>query len=223
MCDFEHFRLTGKISIPNSQTVVKWLNTSRACKLAMVSMSAVPSEWFVIAKMVWVCYFNQILTLWIMTQIMLLYLLGAIEVKGGNARSLNATRINMICGGSGLTPMYQVLKHILSSSSDNTKVSLVFANRVSVLLASFSSLMEQNLTVDWSFRPIGTFSCVRSSINLAERMLVSFAFGTLLKAHHQVSIQPQSLTRGDISRPYLLCEPMQLATDAICDLRAVCH
>ncbi|KAM7540329.1 hypothetical protein Aperf_G00000036792 [Anoplocephala perfoliata] len=53
---------------------------------------------------------------------------GEFEVGGANSRKLKAKNINMICGGSGLTPMYQLLKYILKSSTDNTKIALVFAN-----------------------------------------------------------------------------------------------
>ncbi|VUZ53101.1 unnamed protein product [Hymenolepis diminuta] len=54
---------------------------------------------------------------------------GDFEVKGANARKLKAENINMICGGSGLTPMYQILKYILNSSTDKSKIALIFANQ----------------------------------------------------------------------------------------------
>jgi len=34
----------------------------------------------------------------------------------------------MLAGGTGLTPMYQIIHKILTDSSDNTEISLVFAN-----------------------------------------------------------------------------------------------
>ena len=37
--------------------------------------------------------------------------------------------IGMIAGGSGITPMIQVLREILKSADDKTEVSLLFANR----------------------------------------------------------------------------------------------
>lgn len=36
--------------------------------------------------------------------------------------------IGMVCGGTGITPMYQILKEVLKNPEDQTQVSLVFAN-----------------------------------------------------------------------------------------------
>eukprot|EP00210_Caulerpa_lentillifera_P006855 g6552.t1 len=36
--------------------------------------------------------------------------------------------IGMLAGGSGITPMYQLLKYILNDSNDNTHISLIYAN-----------------------------------------------------------------------------------------------
>lgn len=38
-------------------------------------------------------------------------------------------RINMIAGGTGLTPMYQVMKAILSNPADLTEIRLLYANQ----------------------------------------------------------------------------------------------
>ncbi|KAA0195480.1 NADH-cytochrome b5 reductase [Fasciolopsis buskii] len=35
----------------------------------------------------------------------------------------------MICGGSGITPMFQLISHILNDKKDFTKLALIFANR----------------------------------------------------------------------------------------------
>lgn len=37
-------------------------------------------------------------------------------------------RFNMVAGGTGITPMYQVITAILSNTSDNTQIKLVYAN-----------------------------------------------------------------------------------------------
>lgn len=37
-------------------------------------------------------------------------------------------RLGMIAGGTGITPMYQVIKHALTTPSDKTQISLIFAN-----------------------------------------------------------------------------------------------
>lgn len=49
--------------------------------------------------------------------------LGKFSYKAGNH-----TRINMVCGGTGITPMWQVFRAILSNPADDTPISLVFAN-----------------------------------------------------------------------------------------------
>ncbi|KAG9283990.1 hypothetical protein G9A89_005497 [Geosiphon pyriformis] len=37
--------------------------------------------------------------------------------------------LGMICGGTGITPMYQIINHILNSPSDTTNISLIYANK----------------------------------------------------------------------------------------------
>ncbi|CAH8540767.1 unnamed protein product [Heterobilharzia americana] len=64
---------------------------------------------------------------------------GNLEYKGcglfhikPDARSapnpMKVKRVNMICGGSGITPMFQLLSYILNSKNDTTQTSMVFAN-----------------------------------------------------------------------------------------------
>ena len=36
--------------------------------------------------------------------------------------------VGMICGGTGVTPMYQVIREVLDNPSDKTKLSLIYAN-----------------------------------------------------------------------------------------------
>lgn len=43
-------------------------------------------------------------------------------------RKYTAKFVSMICGGSGITPMYQLINYILHSKDDNTKLALLFAN-----------------------------------------------------------------------------------------------
>ena len=38
-------------------------------------------------------------------------------------------RINMIAGGTGITPMYQVIKSVLKNSDDKTELALLYANQ----------------------------------------------------------------------------------------------
>jgi len=37
-------------------------------------------------------------------------------------------KLNMICGGTGLTPMYQVIQEIIKSPNDKTQVKMIFGN-----------------------------------------------------------------------------------------------
>jgi cytochrome-b5 reductase len=41
----------------------------------------------------------------------------------------HASVLGMIAGGSGITPMYQIAKHILSDPTDNTQMYLLYANQ----------------------------------------------------------------------------------------------
>ncbi|KAJ3171950.1 hypothetical protein HDU88_006760 [Geranomyces variabilis] len=48
--------------------------------------------------------------------------------------------IGMIAGGTGITPMYQLIKRILRDPSDNTRVTLIFANRTPADALLFNEL-----------------------------------------------------------------------------------
>lgn len=39
-------------------------------------------------------------------------------------------RIGMIAGGTGITPMYQLIQDICQNPNDDTKIQLIFANQV---------------------------------------------------------------------------------------------
>lgn len=52
----------------------------------------------------------------------------------------NKKKIGMIAGGSGVTPMIQVIQHILKNPNDKTEVSLLFAN-----LSESDILLKQEL------------------------------------------------------------------------------
>lgn len=49
--------------------------------------------------------------------------LGKFSYKRGQHR-----RLCMIAGGTGITPMYQLLQHVLTTPNDNTQITMVFAN-----------------------------------------------------------------------------------------------
>lgn len=56
---------------------------------------------------------------------------GAFLVSSSTAGSVTktASHIGMICGGSGITPCLQVIRDILKKPTDNTQISLLFANQ----------------------------------------------------------------------------------------------
>lgn len=48
---------------------------------------------------------------------------------GKNPKQLSCKKLGMIAGGTGITPMLQVAAAILDDPSDNTEVSLIYANQ----------------------------------------------------------------------------------------------
>jgi NAD(P)H-flavin reductase len=62
-------------------------------------------------------------------------------------------RIVMIAGGSGITPMYQIIQSIVHDGSDRTELSLLFANKTEsdILLyeelKSYMRLKKLNLSL----------------------------------------------------------------------------
>ena len=69
---------------------------------------------------------------------------GVFDVKEpGKPREERCVRsVGLIAGGTGITPMLQIIKAILKDPEDNTKVTLLFANQVccSCLLVIYSFL-----------------------------------------------------------------------------------
>nr|UXG49833.1 nitrate reductase [Saccharina japonica] len=51
---------------------------------------------------------------------------GQFLIKG---KPRNASKLAMLAGGTGITPMYQVLKAVLNNPDDNTECSLIYANQ----------------------------------------------------------------------------------------------
>ena len=48
---------------------------------------------------------------------------------GRNERVTRVSRLGMIAGGTGITPMYQIIQAIFRDTSDTTQISLLFANQ----------------------------------------------------------------------------------------------
>ena len=60
-------------------------------------------------------------------------------------RNVALKSLHMIAGGTGITPLYQILQYICSSPEDKTEVSLLFLNRTEddLLLTEELTLMEK--------------------------------------------------------------------------------
>jgi len=61
------------------------------------------------------------------------YLAGVLKIradKKSEPKTVNAKRIGMIAGGTGITPMLQLIRQVLKDSDDKTELSLLFANQV---------------------------------------------------------------------------------------------
>jgi len=49
--------------------------------------------------------------------------------KKSEAVLVNVKKVNMVAGGSGITPMLQIVKHVFKDSGDDLELSLLFANQ----------------------------------------------------------------------------------------------
>ena len=58
--------------------------------------------------------------------------------KKSEAQPTEVKKVGMIAGGTGITPMLQLIRQILKNKEDKTEVSLLFANQVCIVLISFS-------------------------------------------------------------------------------------
>ena len=58
-----------------------------------------------------------------------------------------ATNVGLIAGGTGITPMLQIIKAIIKDPEDDTKVSLLFANQVCVFSFFRSYVFANGLKV----------------------------------------------------------------------------
>eukprot|EP01061_Rhynchopus_euleeides_P001155 TRINITY_DN10824_c0_g4_i1.p1 TRINITY_DN10824_c0_g4~~TRINITY_DN10824_c0_g4_i1.p1 ORF type:complete len:283 (+),score=110.80 TRINITY_DN10824_c0_g4_i1:52-900(+) len=58
---------------------------------------------------------------------------GSVEMKGPfkkyDIKANEIPHIGMVAGGTGITPMYQIISYLLRQPEDNTKLTLVYANR----------------------------------------------------------------------------------------------
>ncbi len=72
--------------------------------------------------------------------------MGPGALKAGSKNFTGLTHIGMMAGGTGITPMLQVLSAILNDPADNTECSLIYANKtesdILVLLSSIFGLQQ---------------------------------------------------------------------------------
>ena len=57
-----------------------------------------------------------------------------VKFPGKPEQYRKATHIGLISGGTGITPMFQIIMAILKDEADTTRVSLLFANQVGVTI-----------------------------------------------------------------------------------------
>lgn len=57
------------------------------------------------------------------------------KLRKDPAVPVRATHVNMISGGTGITPMLQLVREVLKRPADETKMALLFANQVHCLVA----------------------------------------------------------------------------------------
>ena len=65
--------------------------------------------------------------------------------KKSEAQPTEVKKVGMIAGGTGITPMLQLIRQILKNKEDKTEVSLLFANQVCRFLFSFVQSNISNL------------------------------------------------------------------------------
>lgn len=51
------------------------------------------------------------------------------KLRNEPAQTVRASKVNMIAGGTGITPMLQLVRHILKTKDDGTQLRLLFANQ----------------------------------------------------------------------------------------------
>jgi len=52
-----------------------------------------------------------------------------VKKMGKKTETVTTKQLNMICGGTGITPMLQLVNQIMSDSNDLTKISMIFGNK----------------------------------------------------------------------------------------------
>ena len=80
-----------------------------------------------------------------------------------------AKHISMIAGGTGITPMYQVIKAVLKQADDDTQLSLLYANQSPDDILLFEELQEMAKDARFKVWYTGTIPTLRYLCNAAPR------------------------------------------------------
>ena len=70
------------------------------------------------------------------------FLIGVFQVKPDKKATPDAVmakKLGMIAGGTGITPMLQLVRAIFKDKTDNSEISLLFANQVFVKIQKTNS------------------------------------------------------------------------------------
>lgn len=110
-----------------------------------------------------------------------------------NPLSFEVKHINMIAGGTGITPCYQVMQQILRDAEDNTKIALIFGN------VSVDDILLQN-----ELKKISTLSNVHVyfTVDKAEISVWDGGIGYVTTEMIKNNLYPPSLNTANI-----LCGP----------------
>lgn len=103
-------------------------------------------------------------------------------------KTVHAKRVNMIAGGTGITPMLQLVRDVLKrSEKDKTELALLFANQVSGFITIFIEF--KNIYVfRFPYRVKRIFYCAMNWMSWPKNIQINLKFGTQLIKLLKVSI-----------------------------------
>ncbi len=71
-----------------------------------------------------------------------------------NEKSKKFNKIGMICGGTGITPMFQLIQKIILTRGDNTGLSLIYCTKFIEEMAFCEDLVKYDRSGKLSFFPV---------------------------------------------------------------------
>lgn len=118
------------------------------------------------------------------------------KLRNEPAQIVQATKVNMIAGGTGITPMLQLIRHILKTKDDETELRLLFGNQtekdilvrkeLEVMAATYPEQFKLWYTVD---SPPDGKCCKKMKHYLLLLLLIGWAYSsgfideTMIKEH----------------------------------------